>query len=162
MGLTKVECVVKKNYESQESRRVDFLVDSGAAYSVVSRQTFDALGIRPHRGKAFFLANGERAEREIGDAYFEYGGVGGAAPVIFGEEGDSELLGATTLEALEPVLDPKHCDAPTSRPRVGGHSHIPRNVRMSRLLFLRRPPPRAVAASLRTDRTAAAGTRCRR
>ena len=45
-------------------------------------------------------------ERRIGDAYFEYAGIGGAAPVIFGEKGDQNLLGATTLEALELVLDP--------------------------------------------------------
>ena len=60
----------------------------------------------PHRRKSFFLADGTAIERRIGDAYFEYGGIGGAAPVIFGEKGDKNLLGATTLEALELVLDP--------------------------------------------------------
>ena len=60
----------------------------------------------PHRRKSFFLADGTAIERRIGDAYFEYGGIGGAAPVIFGEKGDQNLLGATTLEALELVLDP--------------------------------------------------------
>ena len=65
-----------------------------------------ALGCKPYRKKTFFLADGTSVERRIGDAYFEYGGVGGAAPVIFGEKGDSNLLGATTLEALELVLDP--------------------------------------------------------
>ena len=30
----------------------------------------------------------------------------GAAPVIFGETGDSTLLGAVTLEALGVILDP--------------------------------------------------------
>ena len=42
----------------------------------------------------------------FGDAYFEYAGVGGPAPVIFGEKDDRNLLGVTTLEALELVLDP--------------------------------------------------------
>lgn len=65
-----------------------------------------ALRIKPHRKRTFFLANGEKIEREIGDAYFEYQGVGGAAPMVFGERGDSNLLGETTLEALELVLDP--------------------------------------------------------
>ena len=31
---------------------------------------------------------------------------GGAAPVIYGEEGDDPLLGVTTLEALGLVLNP--------------------------------------------------------
>jgi len=106
MGLTSVEVVVKKSFEAQAQEKVAFLVDSGAVYSVVSRKTLERLDIRAHRRKTFFLADGTGVEREIGDAYFEYGGVGGAAPVIFGEEHDSNLLGATALEALELVLDP--------------------------------------------------------
>ncbi len=85
---------------------VQFPVDSGAVYSVVDSRVLHALECKPHRRKSFFLADGSTLERQIGDAYFEYGGIGGAAPVIFGEEGDSNLLGATTLEALELVLDP--------------------------------------------------------
>jgi len=106
MGLTAVEITVKKSHEGKRSHKVSFLVDSGAVYSVVGKDILRGLGIRPHRKKAFFLANGDKVERKIGDAYFEYGGVGGAAPVIFGEPGDSDLLGAATLEALELVLDP--------------------------------------------------------
>ena len=106
MGLTNVEIVVKRSHESRKFRKVSFLVDSGAVYSVVEAKKLRELGIRPHRSKTFFLANGEEVERKIGDAYFEYSGVGGAAPVIFGEPGDSNLLGAATLEALELVLDP--------------------------------------------------------
>ncbi len=106
MGLTSIELIVKKSFEDQASRTIDVLVDSGAVYSVVSRTVLESLAIRPHRRKKFFLADGSHVEREIGDAYFEYKGVGGASPTIFGEEGDSNLLGAATLEALELVLDP--------------------------------------------------------
>jgi predicted aspartyl protease len=106
MGMTVVEVIVKKARASRSSRKVRFLVDSGAVYSVVDGKTLHALGCKPYRTKAFFLADGTAVERRIGDAYFEYGGIGGAAPVIFGKKGDSNLLGATTLEALELVLDP--------------------------------------------------------
>ncbi|MEW5946111.1 MAG: hypothetical protein AB1742_07935 [bacterium] len=37
---------------------------------------------------------------------FKYGEKVGVADVIFGEPGDSALLGATTLESLGLVLDP--------------------------------------------------------
>ena len=37
---------------------------------------------------------------------FRYGDQVGVADVIFGEEGDSTLLGAFTLEALGLALDP--------------------------------------------------------
>ena len=52
------------------------------------------------------LAEGTIIERQVGDAYYEYNGEGGAAPVVFGEEGDEPLLGATTLESLGLVLNP--------------------------------------------------------
>jgi len=37
---------------------------------------------------------------------FRYKENRGAAPVVFGEPGDSNLLGVVTLEALGYVLDP--------------------------------------------------------
>jgi predicted aspartyl protease len=106
MGMTVVEVVVKKSREAKTARKVRFLVDSGAVYSVVDGKTLHALGCKPYRRKTFYLADGTAVERRIGDAYFEYAGIGGPAPVIFGEQGDSNLLGATTLEAMELVLDP--------------------------------------------------------
>jgi len=106
MGMTKVDLMVKKSHEAKAAETVTFLVDSGAVYSVVQGKVLRRLGIRPHRTRVFHLADGQEIERKIGDAYFEYKGVGGAAPVIFGEPGDANLLGATTLEALELVLDP--------------------------------------------------------
>jgi len=33
-------------------------------------------------------------------------GEGGASPVIFGEEGNKPVLGATTLESIGLILDP--------------------------------------------------------
>jgi len=106
VGITRVEVLVKKSRESEQSVTVDFLVDSGVVYSVVDAATLRELGCSPYRHKRFLLADGTAIERAIGDAYFEYGGIGGPAPVIFGEKGDSNLLGASTLEALELLLDP--------------------------------------------------------
>lgn len=85
---------------------MQFMVDSGAVYSVIPKEVMAKLGIRPHSKKVFTLANGETIERAIGDATFEYGSDKGASPVIFGEAGDSSLLGAVTLESLGLILDP--------------------------------------------------------
>ncbi|MBI4718777.1 MAG: aspartyl protease [Planctomycetes bacterium] len=106
MGATTVEVTIRKTHDSRRSRTVEFLVDSGAVYSVVPASTLKELGCKPYREKDFFLADGSKVKRQIGDAYFEYKGVGGPAPVIFGEKRDRNLLGVTTLEALELVLDP--------------------------------------------------------
>lgn len=106
MGLTSKKLIVKKNYESEESVEISFLVDSGAVFSLVPGKFLDELGIKPHRKVDFSLADGTLISRRVGDAYFELNGEGGAAPVIYGEEGDDPLLGATTLKSLELVLNP--------------------------------------------------------
>ena len=66
----------------------------------------DKLGIKPLGEEEFRLANGMKIKRKKGIALFKYGDRVGGADVIFGEEGDSVLLGAFTLEALGLVLDP--------------------------------------------------------
>lgn len=106
MGLIKVHVLIKKRHGTKPGKRVAFLVDSGAVYSVAPRDLLEGLGIRPYRKRTFYLANGEEITRELSDAYFEYRGAGGAAPVIFGEPGDRNLLGAKALEAMERVLNP--------------------------------------------------------
>jgi clan AA aspartic protease len=106
MGLTSQKLTVKENRRARRKSAVNFLIDSGAVYSLVPSPTLKRLGIRPYRKVDFALADGTTITREVGDAYFEFQGEGGAAPVIFGESGDEPLLGATTLESIGLVLDP--------------------------------------------------------
>jgi predicted aspartyl protease len=106
MGLTRQILTVKDRHASRRKREVGFLFDSGAVFSLVPGDVLRALAIKPHRTIEFTLADGSTIKRKVGDAYFEYMGTGGAAPVIFGEAGDEPLLVATTLESLGLVLDP--------------------------------------------------------
>src|SRR5689334_19574526 len=106
MVLTTQELVVKETQRARRKARVKFLIDSGAIYSLVRAPTLKRLGIRPHRKVDFALGDGRTITRQVGDAFFELHGEGGAAPVIFGETGDEPLLGATTLESIGLVLDP--------------------------------------------------------
>ena len=106
MGLIFLAIAIANPARSEEFHTERFLVDSGAVYSVVQRPVLDALGIRSHSRRTFTLANGDQIERHLGDALFRYKEHRGAAPVIFGEPGDSNLLGIVTLEALGYVLDP--------------------------------------------------------
>src|SRR5207249_3987733 len=106
MGLTGQKLVVKESRRARRKATVDFLIDSGAVYSLVPAATLRKLGVKPHRTVTFSLADGRTINRRVGDAYFEFQGEGGAAPVIFGEPGDEPLLGATTLESIGLVLDP--------------------------------------------------------
>jgi predicted aspartyl protease len=85
---------------------VSLLVDSGAIYSLVPGATLRRLGIKPHSVQTFTLADGSRLRRRLGDAIFVIDGKRGASPVIFGQPGDSALLGTVSLEALGLMLDP--------------------------------------------------------
>jgi predicted aspartyl protease len=106
MGLTDVRLLVSNPLIPALSRELEFIVDSGAVYSVVPRKTLEALGITSDSTESFRLADLTRIERRIGEAAFTFEGKTRTSPVVFGEEGDAILLGAMTLEALGLLLDP--------------------------------------------------------
>ena len=60
----------------------------------------------PEGKEEFSLADGRHISRKVGNALYEYEGIQRAAPILFGEKGDSALLGVFTLEALGLTLDP--------------------------------------------------------
>lgn len=106
MGLTGLRVDVSNVARPEQTRTVDLLIDSGAIYSVVPAPIQAELGIEPVIEQEFRLADGSTVRRKKGVALFRYGERVGGADVIFGEKGDSQLLGAFTLEALGLALDP--------------------------------------------------------
>src|SRR5262245_35243197 len=106
MGLTVLRVQVANVAAPEVREDVEFLIDSGAVYSVVPATTLVRLGIQPIAEEEFRLADGSRIVRRKGVALFRYGSRVGGADVVFGDEGDSILLGALTLEALGLTLDP--------------------------------------------------------
>lgn len=106
MGLTVLEIEVGNPADPEVTEKIEFLIDSGAIYSVVPTSILQRLGIRPLVEQEFRLAKGTKIVRKKGGALFKYGDRIGVADVIFGEEGDSVLLGAFTLKALGLSLDP--------------------------------------------------------
>jgi clan AA aspartic protease len=105
MSITFLKVKVINPERPAKSQLCEFLVDSGAVYTVVPQSILKKLGIKATSSQEFILANGEVIKRAVGNAYFEYQGKIRAAPVVFGDEGVF-LLGATTLEALGMILDP--------------------------------------------------------
>ena len=106
VGITYLSVDVGNPADPSKTLSVEFMVDSGAIYTVAPADVLDELGIQPISEETFWLANGEKIVRKRGGAYFKYGDKVGIADVVFGEEGDSNLLGATTLESLGLALDP--------------------------------------------------------
>ena len=106
MGLTCIEADIANPSQPRRKARVEFLLDSGAIYSVVPAPIFRRLGIKPTKTRSFLLADGTRIKRTLGEALIRINGDAGTSPEIFGEKGDSPLLGSVTLGVLGFMLDP--------------------------------------------------------
>ena len=104
MGLTYVEGRLRA--PGRRPRRVRFLVDSGAVYSVLRQPDWRALGLKPARELEFVLADGTALTRGVSECIFEIEGRRATSPVVLGETEDEALLGAVTLETLGLLLNP--------------------------------------------------------
>src|SRR5690242_16203360 len=103
MAITFIRVRVANPSRPKKSRVHEFLVDSGAIYSVMPQEDLKSLSIKATSHEDFTLANGEIVRKRVGNALYEFKGKIRAAPVIFGDKG-VYLLGATTLEALGLML----------------------------------------------------------
>jgi predicted aspartyl protease len=104
MGMTHVELDVSDDGVGWETVR--FLVDSGAAYSVLPPAVWQTLGLTATRALDFVLADGTTIMRSVSHCLFRYQGILAPSPVVLGEPNDDALLGVVTLENLGLVLDP--------------------------------------------------------
>jgi clan AA aspartic protease len=104
MGVTYIQGTVSNNGHSAE---VEFLVDSGAKYTLLPLDTWKALGLEPIRSMRFRLADGTPIERSLSECRITLPPHGTLhTPVLLGESNDRALLGAVTLEEFALVLDP--------------------------------------------------------
>src|SRR5262249_907397 len=85
---------------------LDFLVDSGATYTLLPFGTWQEIGLSPKRTAAFSLADGTRIERQVSECHITLSMGEGHTPVVLGELGDEALLGVVTLEMLGLVFNP--------------------------------------------------------
>ncbi len=106
MGLTYVEATLTSPSRRRRPKRVRFLVDSGAIYSVLRRPDWRALGLTPERKLDFVLADGTALTRGVSECTFELEGRRATSPVVLGQTEDEGLLGAVTLETLGLMLNP--------------------------------------------------------
>jgi len=104
MGLVYIEAVIKHGGKAVPVR---LLVDSGATYTVLRRDVWERLGLKPKREVEFILADGTVIRRAISEAIIELPGYGEyTSPVVLGESEDENLLGTVTLEIFGLILDP--------------------------------------------------------
>ena len=89
-----------------KSMEVSLSVDTGSTYTWIKASTLEALGIISEGKCKFKTIEGKEVEHEIGEAIVEYDGLRATTKVVFGLEGDAEVLGVHALEGLRLEVDP--------------------------------------------------------
>lgn len=83
-----------------------YLIVEPYVYSLVPGKILDRLEIEPYKEVSFSLADGTTIKRKVVQHIWNLKVKVGQPPVVYGEEGDSALLGVTTLESPGLVLNP--------------------------------------------------------
>ena len=104
MGVVYVEGNVTGPTGKQAT--VNFLVDSGAMYTLLPRKVWRAIGLKPMDSIKCLLADGTEVERKVSKCRISLPQGQRSTPVLLGEKADEALLGTVTLEELRWVLNP--------------------------------------------------------
>jgi predicted aspartyl protease len=104
MGIVYVKGTVTGPTGQQAS--LEFLVDSGATYTLLPNDTWRSIGLAAKRSVGFRLVDGTAIERQLSECHISLPEGDGHTPVILGEPGDEALLGTVTLEELGLILNP--------------------------------------------------------
>lgn len=106
MGIVDATIKVKNPYHPNKFFEGRFLVDTGSNYTVLPKNVWQKLGLKPLRKAQFSLADGTPIIRSVGNAVIQFEKTESAGPVILGEKNDSQILGVVNLETLGLVIDP--------------------------------------------------------
>jgi clan AA aspartic protease len=85
---------------------IDAVADTGSTHTLLPREILSTLGIRSIDRIPFELADQRVVEHEVGEVRLRVDGRERVVLVVFGEEGASPLIGATTLELFNLGVDP--------------------------------------------------------
>jgi clan AA aspartic protease len=107
MGITFTNATISNPRQPHRSPiEIEFLIDTGAIYSVVPGSVARKLALIKLDREEFTLADGTRRAYDIGEAFFELGHRRATSKVVFGPPDVTPLLGALTLESLGLMVNP--------------------------------------------------------
>ena len=86
--------------------QVEALVDTGSSDTVMPRDILEGLGIKVVDRFPYSLADETVVEYDVGEARLRLDGRERTTQVVFGPEGITPLLGATTLQLFHLGVDP--------------------------------------------------------
>src|SRR3989344_1462542 len=105
MGITSIAATVT-SLDGKKKVSGKFMVDTGAAYTVVPYEMSRKLNLKPVKTQEFLLADGTSVKRKLGHAMVELDGEKAPTIVVIGEKGDSPLIGVLALEGMGLMVDP--------------------------------------------------------
>src|SRR2546428_10653215 len=98
MGEVRVDVVVSNPRTGLQSQGVTALADTGATLTVIPAEILHRLGISTLRRISLVLADGRRAERDVGEAAVAGNGGSGPRRGGFGQAGGATPFGPPLLE----------------------------------------------------------------
>ena len=82
------------------------MVDTGATDTVLPPSILRKVGVEVEARRRFILADGSHVELGVGEARLSLNNEEWTCPVVFGTDEEQALLGATTLEIFNLMVDP--------------------------------------------------------
>ena len=106
MGTFFVEVSLASPQQPDRRETVKLLVDTGSNYTWVSARLLRTLGVEPTERRRVLTIEGRVAERPAAEALITLEGRSLHTVCLFAEGGDTEVLGAYTLEGFGLAVDP--------------------------------------------------------
>lgn len=94
------------NTDGGDSMEVDAAVDTGAAHSMFPASLLIGFRVEPVANRQFRFADGNAANLDVGLALITIDAEQWPCPVLFSPEETQFLLGPTTLEIFDVMVDP--------------------------------------------------------
>ena len=112
--------------DPQKIEELEPFVDTGAAFSWISRTRLERLGIAPSRQMRFRTIDGRVLERDLAIVYVAANENTAPDLVVMAEAGEMEVIGAHSLEGLGVAADPVQRKlVPTVMLALGAESDLP-------------------------------------
>ena len=106
MGTFTTKFKVWNPTRPESAQQIEALVDTGAAFSWISRARLESLGLNPSRRMTFRTSDGRVMERDMTAIYIASSGYSAPDMVVMVEPGEMEVLGAHSIEGLGLAADP--------------------------------------------------------
>ena len=107
VGTFSVDFIIS-NPATDQSRALNGMVDTGAAYSVVPGAILAEMGVEAGYTEPFVLADGSEVELAVGWVAMELDGKRRPVHVVFGPDDETILVGAMSLEAFALAADARN------------------------------------------------------